>query len=46
MVLDFFHYITGFAIFLITSLGLLFTVHLLILRQTKRKNAPLPVREK
>jgi hypothetical protein len=41
-----FRYITGLAIFLLTSLALLLTVHLFILRQTKRKNAPLPVPEK
>lgn len=46
LVLDFLRYITGLAIFLLTSLALLLTGHLLILMQTKRKNAPLPVRQK
>jgi hypothetical protein len=39
--MDFLRYVTGFVIFLSASLVLSFSVHRLLVRHTKRKNAAL-----
>lgn len=43
---DFIRYAAVLVIFLGASFVLMFSVHLLVLWHTKRKNAALPVREK
>lgn len=44
--MDFIRYAAVLVIFLGASFVLMFSVHLLVLWHTKRKNAALPVREK
>jgi hypothetical protein len=39
---DFLRYVTGLANFVVTSLALVFALHLLVLWHDKRKNALLP----
>jgi hypothetical protein len=43
--MDFLRYVTGLAVFLSASLVLSFSVHLLLMRHTKRKHAALSSQE-